>query len=155
MWPFGSGKKSLKDLPSITSDDYSWGVAQADYDGSPLIVRFNSTAKEWQGHTDLPIKLGFAIPLNSPNEGGLPDPAENQQLNDIEDIVCKEVAERAQGLQVLALTMGTMKEIVFYIAPGADIKTIHESVQAKVKTHEVQCMAEMESNWDTYGSFVP
>jgi hypothetical protein len=155
MWPFSKNEKELSELPSIGSDDEKWGIAQADYDGSPLIIRFNKSAKDWLGHSKLPIKLGFAIPLNSPNPTSLPDSNENSQLNDVEDAIRAEVARHAKGLLVLALTTGTMKEIIFYIAEGADIKTIHESVQAKVKSHEVQCQAEMEPEWDSYVSFTP
>ena len=87
MWPFNRRQKDLNTLPPISSEAHAWSVAKATYDESPLIVRFNSSAKEWVGHKALAIKLGFAVPLNTPNDGGLPDPAENEQLDNIEDII--------------------------------------------------------------------
>ena len=107
------------------------------------------------GHSGLPIKLGFAIPLNSPNENGLPDPDENWQLNDVEDVILREVEAGTKGIHVLALTDGTMKEFVFYIPRGADIKKIHEKIQESVSTHDVQCMALEEPKWDSYRQFTP
>jgi len=155
MWPFRSKRPDISTLPRITDESQSWGLAQADVDSSPLIIRYNQSAKDWAGHPELPIKLGFAIPLNSPNQGGLPDPGENEQLNDIEDVVIREIEARTRAVQALALTTGVMKELVFYLPRGADIKSIHEAVQAVAATHEVQCMAVNEPNWDSYRQFAP
>jgi hypothetical protein len=118
-----------------------------------LIVRFNASAKDWTGHKELQVKLGFAIPLNNPHPGGLPDPEENQQLNDIEDIVRREVQAKTIGIHVLVLTTGTMREFVFYVAAGADIAAIHQAAQHAVGTHEVQCQAIMDPDWDAYNCF--
>jgi hypothetical protein len=123
------------------------------YDGSPLIVRLNDSAKRWLAHKSLGIKLGFAVPLNEPNEGGMPNPEENEQLNEVEDVVLEEVSAKAQGLYVLVLTTGTMREFVFYIAADADIGAIHEAIVERVSTHEVQCMAVEEPNWDSFKQF--
>jgi hypothetical protein len=70
MWPFKRKQLDISTLPKLSDDSHIWGVAQADVDSSPLIIRYNESARSWVGHTQLPIKLGFAIPLNSPNEGG-------------------------------------------------------------------------------------
>src|SRR5687768_12331917 len=71
MWPFSRRQTDLSAVPPISSEAHIWSVAKATYDESPLIVRFNSGAKEWVGHKALPIKLGFAVPLNAPNDGGV------------------------------------------------------------------------------------
>lgn len=44
---------------------------------------------------------------------------------------------------------------MFYVPSGVDIKAIHEAVQAAVATHEVQCMALNEPQWDSYRQFTP
>jgi hypothetical protein len=155
MWPFSPKPKDLSTLPAISDASHHWGIAKAGNDGSPLLIRFNKSAEEWVGHSGLPIKLGFAIPLNSPNENGLPDPDENRQLNDVEDVILREVEAETKGIHVLALTDGTMKEFVFYIPRGADIKKIHEKIQESVSTHDVQCMALEEPKWDSYRQFTP
>ena len=155
MWPFKRKQHDIATLPPLASDGHIWGVAESGFVSSPLIIRYNETAREWIGHSKLPVKLGIAIPLNSPNEAGLPNPDENEQLNAIEDIVVQEISARTVGLQALALTTGIMKEYVFYIPRDVDIKTIHESIQALVTTHEIQCMADMEPEWESYVQFAP
>jgi hypothetical protein len=154
MWPF-KRSKDLSTLPSLTSDDQEWSVLQMDDDGSPLLIRRNDSAKAWKGHPGLTIKLGFAIPLNAPNPGGMPDPDESLSLNDVEDQIVAEVGENAKGLLVMVLTNGVMREFVFYIAEGADIGRMHQTLQERVKSHEVQCMAMKDPSWEAYAAFSP
>ncbi|MGN6546113.1 MAG: DUF695 domain-containing protein [Aureliella sp.] len=139
----------------MSDENQQWGVAQAGYDGATLIIRYNQTAKDWFRHPELPIKLGFAVPLKSPSANGLPDPDENDQLNAIEDIIRREVEARTRGLHALVLTTGTMKEFVFYISPDADIRSLHQTIRDAVPTHDVQCMAVREPKWDSYAQFSP
>jgi hypothetical protein len=150
MWPFSKKSRRLELPPE---DQHRWGVAQVRHEA--LVVRYNQTAGEWAGHSELPVKLGFSIPLHHPNQRGLPAPAENVELGPIEALILREVSAEARGVHVLTLTSGTMKEWVFYIAPGADIAKLHASIRSKVSSHEVQCMALEEPNWESYRAFVP
>ena len=152
IWPFSKNKDKLEIPPE---GEHEWGFAEGDSDGAPLIVRYNETAAGFAGHSDLPIKLGFAIPLNSPNVGGLPDAEENSELDVIEDLIVREVMAVTHGVYSLALTTGVMKEFVFYIAPGADIAKLHEDIRNQVSSHDVQCMAVEERKWESYRTFAP
>jgi len=146
--------KDIKTLPQLSENDFEWGVLTATLDdGSPLIVRFNKTAKDWIKHPDLPIKLGFAIPLNAPVEGGMPNSLENEQLYFIEDVLLQEIEAHTFGIQALVLTTGFMKEFVFYIPYGVNIEAIHQAVQKAVDSHEVQCMAFEEQEWESFQQF--
>jgi hypothetical protein len=75
------------------------------------------------------------------------------QLLEVEDVIIEEVGAKAQGIYVLVLTTGTMREFVFYIAGNADIGAIHEVIVDRVETHEVQCMAVEDPKWDAYKQF--
>jgi len=151
MWPF---KKSLNidTLPPIMPDTNEWSVSVVDDDG-PMMIRLNHSADAWAGHPSLPIKLAFAIPLLAPNPGGMPDPEENNSLADVEDVVKQAVNDTTFGLHVISNTTGIMKELIFYIPRDVDIKTLHESLDAAVPTHDVQCIAETEPKWPVYKSF--
>lgn len=131
-----------------------WAVAQVDVGGDPLIVRSNEAARELAGHPALPIKLGFAVPLNRPNEGGLPDGDENQQLAEVEDLIAARVLASAPGVHALTLTSGVMREVVFYVTPGLDIVGLHASVQESVPSHTVQCLAVEDPGWQSYLEFI-
>jgi len=144
---------------SLKQKEQKWSVGRIDYDWGSLIVRYNETAKEWFAHPDLPIKLSFAIPLNSPVEGGLPSPDENSELDLVEDVIRDEVNANILGVHVLALSTGTVKEFVFYVASDSaisqKISKIHEAVKSMVLTHQVQCIAKYEPEWDSYKEFLP
>ena len=155
MWSFSQKTKDLQTLPSISDPCHRWGIAEGDYDGSPLIVRFNNSGKEWCAHPGLPIKLGFAVPLNTPTENGLPESVESEQLSDIEDVIVREVQARTKGLHALVLSTSNMKEFVFYIPRRVDVESLHKAVQEAVPTHDVQCMAEKEVKWDSFTDFSP
>lgn len=116
-------------------------------------MRFNEAGRKLAGHPGLPIKLGFSVPLNRPNGGGLPDPDENSEVAAIEDLIAERVLADAVGLHALTLTTGVMKEFVFYIPPGRDIAGLHSALREQVSTHEVQCMAIKEPNWDSFREF--
>jgi hypothetical protein len=151
-WPF-SKKHAELEIPPVESQ--RWTVAIAEMDDGPLLVRINDSARELAGHAGLPIKLGFAVPLNQPNPGGHPDPAENEALGAVEDLVAQRVFEATIGIHVLTLTNGVMKEFVFYIPAGVDIARLHEGLRADVTTHDLQCIAEQEPKWQSFRSFVP
>jgi hypothetical protein len=126
-------------------------VSQAE---TPIVVRVNTHLKPFAGDTELTVKIGFAVPLNFPNEGGLPDPNENQVLAEVEDRIAEELTSAGEVVQALAITTGTFKEFVFYAKPELDIKTVHEKLMSEITSHEVQCYAEMDPDWQTYNEFV-
>jgi len=152
VWPFFKRARKLE-LPPAKEE--RWGVAEGEYEGAALIVRYNIAAGEWAGQSELPIKLGFAIPFNRPKAPDLPDAEENADLGEIEDLIEREVFSATRGVFALVLTTGVMKEFVFYIAPGADIAALHARIRNQVSTHEVQCMAVEERKWESYRAFAP
>jgi hypothetical protein len=151
-WPFSKKQRELSIPPQA---EQRWSVARGQQAGDPILVRFNEAGRELAGHPELSIKLGFAVPLNRPNEGGLPDPDENSELATIEDLIAQRVLTGAIGLHAMTLTTGVMKEFVFYIPPGRDIAALHSALREEVVTHDVQCMAIKEPNWDSFREFTP
>jgi hypothetical protein len=150
MWPFTKKHSSLAEL---SAHEHLWSVAQGVFDDQPILVRINTSVDKWIGHPDLNLKLGFALPLNNPNPGGFGTGEENLVLQEIEDLIYKLVEKRCTGLPVLVISNGVMKEFVFYIKPGPDLKQLHQDIQAQVQTHEVQCIGAIEQKWDSYMFF--
>jgi len=74
-------------------------------------------------------------------------------LNDIEVTILREVEAKAMGIHALVLTTGTMKEFVFYITDNVDVGSIHKAIQSAVSTHEIQCIAVKDPDWDAYKQF--
>ena len=130
--------------------DEKWQVAQVEYEGNPIIVRFNAGLKPFVGRSDHILKIAFAIPLNAQNPGGLPSADENEALMLVEDKILDAIRSKVSAIQALAITMGTFKEFVFYAKQDVDVKALHEQLMASITSHEVQCMASIEKRWETY-----
>lgn len=119
------------------------------------MIRLNETAKEFAGNEHLKVRLGFAIPFLEETGTGMPHPDENEMLRGVEDQICAKVSAGASGIHVLTLTNAAMKEMVFYIEEGADIGAIRQQLMDEVSSHEVQCMAVLDPEWEAYASFSP
>lgn len=145
---FGLFKK--KDDISGMFKDGDWRVLQGDHNGNPIFVRVNNALSNYIGKTDHTLKIGFAIPLNDPNPGGMPTPEENEELASVEDQIINVVRKHGSAVQALAITMGTFKEFVFYAPKNFNVQSAREQLMEKVKSHQVQCMAQIEEDWASY-----
>ena len=150
MWPFGKKYSALTKLDAAAD---RWSVVHGIMDGDQILFRINDTANKWVGHPEMNLKLGFAIPLNQPTPGGIGTAEENKVLQEIEELIFKAVEERCTGILVLVISDGRMKEFVFYIVPGPDLRQMHLGIQDQVKTHEVQCIGQIEKQWESYVYF--
>jgi hypothetical protein len=126
-------------------------VAQGENDDKPMIVRVNSSAKDYAGHPDLPIRLGLAVPLHAPRPDGLPNEAELEQLDDIEDHLFEVLG--TTGRVVLIITTSGMREFVSYVRAPDVAERIAQLVQSGTSTHEVQHYAESDPKWKLFGQF--
>lgn len=145
---FGIFKK--KHDPSEIFSGQDWRIVQGEFQGNPLVVRVNSHLAAFAGDTELKLKIGFAVPLNTQVPGGLPEPEENYAIGAIEDKIIGALETKGPVVQALAITTGTFKEFVFYARPDIDIKSVHEALMRDISSHEIQCTAEMDPGWETY-----
>ena len=145
---FGLFKK--KPDPSLMFADDNWQVAQGEYDGNPIIVRINVNLRPFVGKSDHVLKIGIAIPLNSPRLGEMPDPEENKIISIIEDKVLDTLKAKGSAVQALAITTGTFKEFVYYAKPEIDVASFHQELKSGINSHDVQCIASIEKQWETY-----
>ncbi|WP_445372084.1 DUF695 domain-containing protein [Methylomonas sp. HW2-6] len=145
---FGLFKK--KPDPSLMFADDNWQVAQGEYDGNPILVRINANLRPFVGKSDLVLKIGIAIPLNNPRLGEMPDPEENKTVSIIEDKALDTLKSKGSAVQALAITTGTFKEFVYYTKPEIDVASFHQELKIGAPSHDVQCIATIEKNWETY-----
>ncbi len=129
-----------------------WAVGQTEWEGHPLFVRFNTSVQDGHLKDEFPIKVGFALPLHTPSSEGLPGEEEMEQLGEIEELMEEYLG--SDGVLVLVLTTGGMREVIFYVRPNTDIAGVHKRLMTEVTSHEVQCVGEEEPGWDSYYAFV-
>lgn len=142
-------KKAFPSLDTLLDED-SWQVAQGEHDGKPMIVRINETAKQFEGHPDLPVRMGIAIPLRSPRPDGLPNEIEQAQLTEIEDRLFAIIGKA--GRVVLVISTSGMREFVSYVRSEADAARFAEAVRSGTRTHEVQNYAAADPKWQLFGT---
>lgn len=151
MWPF----KKQRDAQIVEPSNHKWSIGETTDNGQPFFIRFNTTAKDLCYKDAFPIRVGFAIPLRASSGLGLPEDDETDELRVIEHLICDLVYKKSSGILVLVLTNDGVREYIFYVEPNTDIKTIHEHLLSNVKTHEVQCMAVKDPDWDIYNEYTP
>ena len=127
-----------------------WSVSEGQMDGAPVIVRFNQSIAAAAGHPEYSIQMGVALPLLTPNPGGLPTPEEAEELNAIEDVIDRLVGDKA--VMVAVVTTGEMREFVLYTGSGDWIAKFDADLQAAAGDHEVQVMAQTDPEWNVYAS---
>jgi len=149
MWPF----KKMKDLEDLADHDHRWSVLEAKNESGPMFIRINDSAKDWVSHPKLNIRVGFAVPLKSPNPGGLPAPEENALLGEVEDFLNDLMKKTGPALQVLAITAGTFKEFVFYMQNAGSIELVHKQAMAKYPALDIQCYGENDPDWRGYSDW--
>jgi hypothetical protein len=140
-------------LEDLDDRDDNWTVAEGTHGDGPMLVRLNTSAGRWAGHPELGIRVGFAIPLNQPNPGGLPDAQENQVVGELEDRIVALLKAAGPVVYALAITTGVFKEFVFYLKHGESIGPVHDQLRAEVTSHQIQCVACRDPEWDVYASF--
>jgi hypothetical protein len=136
----------VRDVPD------AWSVSKADYDGRPLLARFNTGYSDATDREDYPIQIGVAIPLKDVDEQGWPSGEENRVLQAVEDTMLSVLGGRA--VLVGALTVNGVREFVLYSRDSDWIESFHRALDAAVPSHEVQVMAKQDPAWSTYLEFV-
>jgi hypothetical protein len=145
MWPFGKKKVTW-----VAAED-RWSVAKGENNGKPIFLRVSSSAKQFAGHPDFPVRFGVAVPLQAPDENGLPQPMESQQLGNIEDQLFQALG--SSGRLVLIITTGGMREFVSYVRSPELAERVFERVRNATKTHELRHYTASDPIWELFGQF--
>lgn len=137
----------LKPKPSYPAE-CKWVVYHGQWDGRPLTMRRNATAKQLVGHSDYCFRLGVAVPLVAPDERGLPQEHEMPSLNRIEDFLASAFEKQQNSLQVLAITTNSMCEFIFYTRTPRDIEATITEARTAFPDHEIQFYIAQDPKWE-------
>ncbi len=72
----------------------SWQVLRGTHEGGETYARFNTAFSKASDRAGYPIQIGVAIPLNEPDEHGLPMAAEMEELAGIEELIVHNIGMR-------------------------------------------------------------
>jgi hypothetical protein len=146
MWPFRKKTSSSNRLPI----DGPWSVGKGQNDGKVMIVRVNTGYRRLGSLPGYEHQAGIAVPFRAPEPTGLPSPAENVQLDDVEDAIHASMQEQAESLLVAIITTGGMREFVLYTRAPEQLQKRFEELRARISSHDLQLMIQLDRNWETY-----
>jgi Family of unknown function (DUF695) len=138
---------------STESQKESWSVAQGTNNGRPMFVRINTGLKLLAGKPPYDHRLGVAIPLQAPNQHGLPSKEESQQLNGIEDALRAAVLSSEKTHLAVVITTNGFREFVFYTSVPRDIVITMERFRKEVTSHQIQFHVKPDTTWEVYRDF--
>ena len=115
-----------------------WVVMEGKHGENAMFVRRNISATELAGSPEFRHRVGVAVPLNAPNELGLPDDSEAVQLNAIEDSLNLVLCSGQNALQVLVITTSGMREFIYYTREPKACPLAFDAVQAEARSHKLQ-----------------
>ena len=147
---FASG---AADKPPESPKD-SWTVAQGTYKGHPMFLRINKGLLPLAGKPPFQDRFGVTVPFRAPNENGLPNNSESEDLNRIEDDLLTTFTSSGKTLFAIVITTGGSREFVFYTSVAPDIAPAMERLKKQITSHELQFYVQPDKNWDVYRSFV-
>ncbi len=115
-----------------------------------MFVRTNIGYREFRSVPGYEHQVGIAVPLREAEPTGLPGPAEDALLGQIEEIICNSLEEQAESLFVAVITTSGMKEFVFYTRDPQRVRQRFEALRNQIASHEIQLMIQSDKPWRVY-----
>ncbi len=125
-------------------------MGEGQNDGKVMIVRANTGYREFGSLQGYDHQAGIAVPFRAPEPTGLPSWEENAQLDEVEDAIRRSMQEQAESLLVAIITTGGMREFVLYTRAPQQLQKRFEQLRARITSHEMQLMIQLDKNWETY-----
>jgi hypothetical protein len=146
-------RKKFPPIDQLVIDE-DWGLSQGVYQDKAIFIRANKGLKKIARHPQFSHQVGIAVPLNSPNEHGLPVSAEGDQLNVIEDQLEDLLVQNNESIFVGVITTGGMREFVYYTSNPDQVVEKFNTVKELTSTHELQLLIQEDKDWLTYKSLL-
>ena len=148
MWPFRRKQRNADN-----DDSACWSVAQGQFEGSALFARIRSDPRPCRPDLAYDHRVGFAVPLLDPDPAGLPQGAEFEALNQIEDFLTSVLEADRRSVHVLSISTRGMREFVFYTSDPEWVRGSLPKLTSHAGKHELQHYIEHDPDWELYRQF--
>jgi len=133
--------------------DEPWSVGQGSVEGRPLFVRVNTGAAAIRGEPSLRTRVGITVPLQAPDDEGLPDAREMSRLSEIEDSLGVALGVGARTVHVLVITTSGVREFVYHTTASAEVQAAVDAVATQFPDYELELDMEDDADWSVYSRF--
>lgn len=151
MWPFVLKKPLGRDKLPIAD---KWQVAKGERAGKPMILRAHAGYRDFCGVAGFDNQVGIAVPLHSADPQGLPQADEVEELNAIENDICKLLEPQNESLFVATLTCGGVCEFVLYTQDPDAVKRKFKLLQNRTSSHRVHLKIQPDKDWHVYSQLL-
>ena len=126
-----------------------WQIGEGVHEGERLIARVNVGARDLIGDAQYPLRIGIAIPFQSPQKDGMPSKDENQLFGRIEDLIYDYFNGKHRGVPCLIITTHGMREFIVY-ATTDNVADLIGSLSQHFPAYDFQHYVEQDKDWDVY-----
>jgi Family of unknown function (DUF695) len=92
--------------------------------------------------------------LHSADAQGLPESDESEQLNAIENEICKLLEPQNESLFVATLTCGGIREFVLYTTNADAVKRKFKLLQDRTLSHRIHLKIQPDKDWHVYSQLL-
>ena len=143
------GKLFGKKRQPIEEDQ--WSVATAEDDGMPLIFRIRTIPPNLN-RTGLPHLVAVSWPYQ-PTTGGMPAPADKEQMDLLEDLLMPELEGKNNALLTVVATGNGVREWQWYSASPDTTMQLVNSALTGHPPFPVEFSIQDDPEWAAYSQF--
>jgi hypothetical protein len=129
-----------------------WSILNGQYQGHPLFVRRNDSAKSLLANSEYRWRVGIAVSLTNPNQHGLPIEPEMTLLSNIEAALQSNLESDQSAILVLVITTKGMREFVFFTRVP-DVEPAIAAVRVKFPNQTLHSYVKEDKDWNVYKQF--
>jgi len=100
-------------------------------------VRVNTGAAAIRGEPSLRTRVGITVPLQAPDDEGLPGAREMSRLSEIEDSLGVALGVGARAVHVLVITTSGVREFVYHTTASAEVQAAVDAVATQFPDYEL------------------
>jgi len=131
-----------------------WSVATVEDDGKPLIFRIREQAPSFASKEEFPHLLAVSWPYRSPNEQGMPAPAEAERMGELEDLLDAGLEGVEQAFLSVIVTGNGVREWQWYARDPEKIMELVNQTLRHRKPFPVQFSFQDDPEWQGYEQFL-
>ena len=125
----------------------NWVVAQHDYRGFPLFIRYPNNLDYDKLQPRFPIRIVATIELTEVKDNGLPVSSYNNSLESFDNFVVEYFEKRAEGQCVLVETFGGKRQFYIYVSDSTDTAAFEKAIKQQFPQHSVTFEIERDAKW--------
>jgi hypothetical protein len=133
------------------ANEDEWSVATAEDDGMPLIFRIRTVPSDLN-RAGLPHLIAVSWPYQ-PADGGMPSPADKEQMDLLEDLLTPALEGNHDALLTVVATGNGVREWQWYSAvPDATMQLVNTALNGH-PPFPVELSIQDDPDWAAYSQF--